>query len=57
MIAFNKAVPPLPVNVFDVVKIRIISVVDLANDTQIAMDIVCHELHRSVEPDALDRLV
>ena len=57
MIAFDQVVSPLTINVFDAFEMRVISSVNLTNDTVISRSLVCDDCGRAVEPDALDRLV
>ncbi len=57
MIALDQIAPPFSIDVPDVVKMRVVSVIDLADDTPIAMSLVGHDRYRSVQPHALYRLV
>lgn len=56
MIAFDPVVAPLSVDVPDAVKMRIIVVVDLADDASIGLRFVSADRDRPVQTDTLDRL-
>lgn len=55
MIALNQVVPPFSVDMPNAVKMRIISMVDLADDAPIGVGRVGYNRYRSVQPHALDR--
>ena len=55
-VAFDQVVPPLSVGVPDAVKMRVISVIDLTDDTTIGMRFVRADRYRPVEPNPFDCL-
>ena len=56
MIALYQIVSPLPINVFDAVEVRVILVIDLANDASIAVRLVGNNRDRPMQAYALNRL-
>jgi hypothetical protein len=57
VVALDQVVSPFPVDVTDVVEMRIIAVVDLADNAPVGVRLVGANCYRPVEPHALDRLV
>lgn len=57
MITFDQVVSPLSIDVSDAVKLRIIPVVDFADDASICLCFVGNNCHRTVQPHTLNRLV
>ena len=56
MIALDQIVAPLPVDMSDAIEMRIITLIDFANDTPIGWRLIGHNGHRLVQPNAFDRL-
>jgi hypothetical protein len=57
VIALDQIVPPLSIDMSDAIKVRIISVIDLTNDTSIAVRLVRHNCKRPVQAYTRDGLV
>ena len=57
MIDLDQVFPPLAINVFDAVEMRVISLVNLADDAAIGRCFVRDDCHGAIEPDSLDRFV
>lgn len=56
MIALDQVVSSLPVDVPNAVEVRIIAMIDLADDLTIGMRLVCTDRNRPMQPNPLDRL-
>lgn len=57
MIAFNPIVAPLLVDVSDTVEMRVITVINLADDAPVGLRFVGHDRRRPMQPYTLNRLV
>lgn len=57
MIAFDPIVAPFSVDVPDAVKMRVVAVVDLADDAGVGLRLVGTDRNRPMQTDTLDRLV
>ncbi len=57
MIALDAVIAPLLVDVSDAIEMRIVVLIDLANNASIALRFVCDDGDRPMQPYALDRIV
>ena len=57
MIALDQIVSPLSVDVPDAVEMRVVTMIDLTDDTAIRLRFVSYDCHRSVQAHTLDRFV
>ena len=57
VVALDQVVPPFSVDVTDAVEMRVISVVDLADNAPVGVRLVGADCYRPVEPHALNRIV
>lgn len=57
MVAFDRIVTPFSVDMADAVEMRVVSVIDLADDAPIGVGLIGAGRDRPVQPDALDSLV
>jgi len=47
----------IALDVADAVKMQVVAVIDLADDTSIAVGFVCDDGHRAMQPHTFDRFV
>lgn len=57
MIALGQVVLPLTVDMSDAVEVRIVAMIDFANDTPIGLGFIRHNCHRAMQPHTLNRFV
>lgn len=57
MITLDQVVPPLSVDMSDAVEVRVVAMIDLANDTPIGLGFIGHNCHGAMQPHAFNRFV
>lgn len=56
VVALDQIVPPLSINVPDAIKVRVISMVDFADDAPIGVGLIGADLDCPMQPDPFDRV-